>query len=249
MFDLIKARINQGYQSIPDVTKAIPPAPFRGLPQILDIPCQDGCNKCLEVCSTAAINLKPYSIDLKRCILCPDCEVVCPVNKIKFTQNVNMSSTDAKSMIITAENKIPKIVPDPKMTKIFKRSLKLRSVSAAGCNACELELNACGNVNFDMGRFGIEFVASPRHADGVVITGPISTNMAYATIETIKATPEPKILILSGACAMSGGPFHESKALTRDFLKKYKIDLYVGGCPPHPLTFVNALLNYLERGA
>jgi Ni,Fe-hydrogenase III small subunit/NAD-dependent dihydropyrimidine dehydrogenase PreA subunit len=247
MIGLIKARINQGYQSIPDVTKAIPPAPFRGLPEISNVSCLEGCNKCLEVCPTAAINLSPFSIDLKRCILCPDCESVCPLKKIKFTQNINLSSTDPQSMIITSEHKNPIITPDKKITSIFKRSLKLRSVSAAGCNACELELNACSNVNFDMGRFGIEFVASPRHADGVVITGPISTNMAYATIETIKATPSPKILILSGACAMSGGPFYQSKALKRDFLKTMNIDLYIGGCPPHPLTFINALLKYLGR--
>ncbi|MBF0472396.1 MAG: NADH:ubiquinone oxidoreductase [Nitrospirae bacterium] len=247
MIYLIRARINQGYQSIPDVTKVALPAPFRGLPEIMDIPCSDGCSACLKICPTAAINLKPFSIDLKRCILCPDCEIICPVNKIKFTQDINLSSTDERLMLISSSTKTPIIIPDKKITSIFKRSLKLRSISAAGCNACELELNACSNVNFDMGRFGIEFVASPRHADGVVITGPISANMAYAAMETIKATPDPKIIILSGTCAMSGGPFYQSKALSRDFLKSLKIDLYIGGCPPHPLTFINALLKYLER--
>lgn len=253
MINLIRARINQGFQSIPDITHAHVPAPFRGLPQIADIPCIDGCSACLSVCPTRAINLNYQSsnqlaIDLKRCIFCPDCEVVCPIKKIRFTQQTALSSTLAETMIITALNKNPKVVPDKEISSIFKRSLRLRSVSAAGCNACELELNACGNVNFDMGRFGIEFVASPRHADGVVITGPISTNMTYAAIETIKATPDPKILILSGACAMSGGIFYQSMALNRDFLKTMKIDLYIGGCPPHPLTFINALLDYLGRG-
>ena len=131
--------------------------------------------------------------------------------------------------------------------QIFSRSLKLRQVSAGGCNGCEMELNACSNVNFDMGRFGIDFVASPRHADGLVITGPITSNMAYALEDCYKSTPNPKILILCGACAISGGIFQNSEAINREFLEKYPIDLYIPGCPVHPLTFINGVLSFIKK--
>jgi len=130
--------------------------------------------------------------------------------------------------------------------KIFGRSLKLRQVSAGGCNGCEMELNACSNVNFDMGRFGIDIVASPRHADGIIITGPITENMAIALEDAYLSTPDPKIIILVGACAISGGVFKNSETIKRDFLEKHKIDLYIPGCPIHPLTFINGVLGFLN---
>ena len=128
--------------------------------------------------------------------------------------------------------------------KVFGKSLKLRQVSAGGCNGCEMELNACSNVNFDMGRFGIDFVASPRHADGIVITGPVTENMANALEDCYKSVPNPKIVILCGACAISGGIFQNSAKLNREFIETHKIDLYIPGCPVHPLTFINAILDF-----
>jgi len=110
-----------------------------------------------------------------------------------------------------------------------------------------MELNASGNVNFDMGRYGIEFVASPRHADGIVITGPVSENMAEALQICYDATPSPKIIILVGTDAISGGIFSESKAVNREFLSKYPVDLYIPGNPAHPLTFINGLLQLIGR--
>ena len=98
-----------------------------------------------------------------------------------------------------------------------------------------------------MGRFGIDFVASPRHADGLVITGPISKNMAYALEDCYKSTPDPKVVILCGACAISGGVFQDSSELNREFLEKYPIDLYIAGCPVHPLTFINGVLGLIGR--
>jgi Ni,Fe-hydrogenase III small subunit len=102
-------------------------------------------------------------------------------------------------------------------------------------------------VNFDMGRYGIEFVASPRHADGIVITGPISENMAEATQICYDATPDPKLIILVGTDAISGGIFEGSPAVNRSFLDKYKIDLFVPGNPAHPLTFINGILSLLGK--
>jgi Ni,Fe-hydrogenase III small subunit len=108
-------------------------------------------------------------------------------------------------------------------------------------------LNACGNVNFDLGRFGIVFVASPRHADGFGITGPISENMAEPLQICYDAIPDPKIIILAGTDAISGGIFIDSPALNRSFLNKYIIDLYVPGNPIHPLTFINGVLELIRK--
>ncbi len=252
MINLIKTRINHGYQAIKDVRAAQLGPLFRGLPEITAGSCPGECQKCLDVCPTAAITLNPVSIDMGKCIFCGECQNECPEKKIRFTSFHKITTTAPEHLIIdasvTAEAFSQKaITVNAQIKKIFKRSLKLREVSAGGCNGCEMELNACSNVNFDMQRFGIEFVASPRHADGVVITGPITENMAFALEETYRATPEPKILILVGSCAISGGVFATSGALNREFLSKHPVDIYVPGCPTHPLTFINGVLEYLDR--
>jgi len=139
------------------------------------------------------------------------------------------------------------VSPHPVMAKVCRNSLALRNVSAAGCNACELELGACSNVNFDMGRYGLDVVASPRHADALILTGPVSANMAMALRETWEAIPAPKVLILSGTCAISGGIFNGSKALSREWLESITPALYIPGCPAHPLSIIHGLMSLLGR--
>ena len=124
-------------------------------------------------------------------------------------------------------------------------ALKLRQISAGGDNSAEMELNAAGNVNFDMGRYGIEFVASPRHADGIVITGPVSNSMAEALQICYDAMPSPKLIILAGTDAISGGIFNGSMAINREFIDSNSVDLYIPGNPPHPLTFINGILDLI----
>lgn len=251
MFDTLKSRIYQGNQFIPDIPNAPMRKQFRGLPTLCNGKCTN-CNKCLDVCPTGALKLNPLSIDMGKCTFCGACKNICESQAIDFTNYYKLASTDRDKLIITegmTPEEYEKIAVEVKkeITSMFSRSLKLRQVSAAGCNGCEMELNACSNANFDMGRFGIDFVASPRHADGIVITGPISKHMAFALENCYNAVPNPKIVILCGACAISGGVFQDSSELNREFLDKYPIDLYIPGCPVHPLTFIISVLSYIRE--
>lgn len=248
MFDNIKIMMRQGKQFIPDVTKAQVPGIFRGRPVISGIPVDEG--QLSELCPTGAISTNPMSIDMGKCTFCGECAFAFP-GKIKFTTDYKMAANQRQQLVISEGRDEPVVlVPElirKEISGYFSRSLKLRQVSAGGDNSCELELNACGNVNFDMGRFGIEFVASPRHADGIVITGPITENMAGPLQICYDAIPDPKIIILAGTDAISGGIFAGSPALNRSFLDKYTIDLYVPGNPIHPLTFINGVLDLIKR--
>lgn len=248
MLESIKILIHQGKQFIPDVTAAEVPGIFRGRPVISTEEVNE--NELVEICPTNAISKSPICLDLGKCIFCGECAFAFP-NKIKFTKDHKIATNERKRLVIKEGTDQP-VELNPEMIRkeiaeYFCGSLKLRQVSAGGDNSCELELSACGNVNFDMGRFGIEFVASPRHADGIVITGPITENMAEPLQICYDATPDPKIIILAGTDAISGGIFEDSPALNRSFLDKYQIDLYVPGNPVHPLTFINGVLELIRR--
>ena len=252
MFDLLKLRKRHGYQAIPDIRTASPVSTHTGFPVLDASKCKEGCIPCKDICPTGAIRVDPLAIDLGKCIFCGECERVCKGGAIKFSNEYKIGSTERESLIISSgtafENfRQTAIESKREIHQLFGRSLKLRQVSAGGCNGCEMELAACSNVNFDMGRFGIDFVASPRHADGIVITGAISRNMAPALMDAYKSIGEPKIVIAAGACAISGGVFAESEELNRNIFDKIKIDLFIPGCPPHPLVFINSLLDFIGR--
>ena len=246
MLNTLKILYHQGKQYIPDLRIAKVPGLFRGRPEI-SFEKTDG-TVLADVCPTNAITPDPVTIDMGKCTFCGECSRLFP-GKIKFTADYKISSNERQSLIIP-EGLAEPVTLNPalirnEIQKLFRGSLKLRQVSAGGDNSCELELNACGNVNFDMGRYGIEFVASPRHADGIVITGPVSKNMAEPLLITYDATPSPKIIILAGTDAISGGIFEGSPAIDRKFIEENYIDLYVPGNPVHPLTFINGVMDLL----
>jgi len=248
MLDTLKILIHQGKQYIPNVATAQVPGIFRGRPFISEEKINE--IELAEICPTNAISLNPVCIDLGKCTFCGECAFAFP-GKINFTTDYKMATNEYKRLSIREGNDKPiELNPErirKEISEYFSGSLKLRQVSAGGDNSCEMELNACGNVNFDMGRFGIEFVASPRHADGIVITGPITENMAQPLQICYDAIPEPKLIILAGTDAISGGIFEGSPALNRSFLSEYKIDLYVPGNPVHPLTFINGVLELIRK--
>lgn len=248
MFENLKILYHQGKQFIPNVTTAKVPGIFRGRPVISSAKVDE--SKLRELCPVAAISVSPVSIDLGKCTFCGKCALQFP-EKIQFTTDYKISTNDRERLIIQEGEDKPVEVNSATVRKeirsLFGRSLKLRQVSAGGDNSCEWELGAANNVQFDMSRFGIEFVASPRHADGIVITGPITKNMAEPLQIAYDATPDPKIVILVGTDAISGGIFADSPAIDRSFLEKYHIDLYIPGNPAHPLTIINGLLDLTRK--
>ena len=126
------------------------------------------------------------------------------------------------------------------------RSLSIREVDAGSCNACELEIHALNNAVYDLERFGITFVASPRHADVLLVTGPVTANMREALERTYKATPDPKWVVAVGDCAVDGGLFAGSYAVVGGVSQAIPVDLHIRGCPPTPLQLLSGLLALLE---
>ena len=251
MIRTLLARISQKHRTIlwPDGPAPALAGRYRGLPAIDTARCPEGCRDCASVCPTEAISFpggKPQ-LDLGRCLFCPECEAACPEKAISFTSDYRLSVRARDDLRLEGAAMPLAKALDAKLLSLFGRSLKLRQVSAGGCNACEADVNVLGTIGWDLGRFGIQFVASPRHADGLLITGPVTKNMELALKKTWDAVPPPKIVIAVGACAISGGPYYDRPEQLGGAAAVVPVDLFVPGCPPHPLTILDGLLRLLGK--
>ena len=158
-----------------------------------------------------------------------------------------MAAWSREDLVLRATQPPPHAPRAEEIRSICRRSLKLRQVCAGGCGACEADVNVLSTVVFDIGRFGIQVVASPRHADGLLITGPVPENMRLALEKTYKALTPPRLVIASGACAISGGPFADHPEVHNGAESVVPVDIFIPGCPPHPLTILDALLQIVGK--
>lgn len=251
MLNILKARMSMGSFTapLPQPGQAVVAEGFRGLPKIDSAACGEGCGQCQATCPTGALSLNGApTIDMGKCVFCPECSASCPTGAVTMTREHRLSSTAREGLIVGPGSPPPAVEAlCGELMALFGKSLKLRQVSAGGCNGCEAELIVTGTLVFDLSRFGVSFVASPRHADALVVTGPVSDNMKLALMKTYAALPAPKLVIACGACAISGGIFRGNEEVSDGVGGLLPVDLWIPGCPPHPWTIVDGIVRLLGR--
>jgi len=230
------------------------PAYSRGLPQVTRRPCQasQGCHACVEVCPTEAIKVLPASpdgavtLDLGRCITCGGCTAACPTGTITADPRTPVAVRRRPGLLLTNGSLItpPGVPPSSNSRRAatpFRRSLHIREVST-GDNAADLEVAAANNPIFDANRFGIHFVASPRFADALLVTGPVARAMQEPLRRCYDAMAEPRLVIAVGASAISGGLHHGGYAQAEGADITVPVAVYVPGHPPHPWYILHGIL-------
>ncbi|NCB52434.1 MAG: NADH-quinone oxidoreductase subunit NuoB [Clostridia bacterium] len=261
MFDVIKKII-----AYPRLTQDYPKNPvnselFIGRPEIDTEKCSF-CGECASRCPSGALVMDNTAdcirINLDACIFCALCEEVCQSGAVKMTNKFELAERDKSSLregaAVIEEQSLPDTDVESlsaelraKISKLFGRSLQIREVDAGSCNGCDYEINALNNPFNDVERLGISFVASPRHADMLLVTGAATRNMQLALQKVYGATPDPKLVVAVGACACSGGIFRNTYATGDGVDGLVPVDVYVPGCPPRPQAILFGILKALDR--
>ena len=245
---------------------------FRGRPDF-DFAAWSDARPAAEACPTGAIALRDtdgereVTVDYGRCIFCGECAEASGDGAVRMSQDFELAATDRRALVLTAEFKLrpdgshaglrsvtggPEIQGlgksiEAAIQKLLGRSLTIRQVDAGSCNGCEQEIVALNNPVHDIERFGIHFVASPRHADMLLVTGPVTRNMELALRKTWAAAPEPRIVVAVGACGISGGIFGANYASMGGVDSVIPVDVYIPGCPPRPEALLHGILLALGR--
>lgn len=249
IFPKLKVLRSHGTQYIPDLERVELTEEFRGRPELTETGDRGDLERAARRCPAGALSAAPFALDLGRCMFCGECARMAPRN-IRFTNDYRIGSPTREGLVLRPGDTrvaFPEEAVRPEVRRFFGRALQLREVCAGGDASVEMELGATGNVNFDFGRFGVGFTASPRHADGVVVSGPVTANMAEALDICYEAVAEPKIVVACGTDACSGGLLAGSRALDRSFFERRKVDLWLPGAPTHPMIFIDGIRTLLGQ--
>jgi Ni,Fe-hydrogenase III small subunit/ferredoxin len=277
MFEIIRKSLATGVVTTAyPHTPAQVSSQARGRPEI-DFPNLTDARPGAAACPTAALSCidsngkRIVTLDLGKCTFCGLCAETDPA--IRMTNVCELAARGRADLITTAEYQLatsggqPKLLdlrpstlnPQPstisdlgaelkaRIGKAFGRSLHIREVDAGSCNGCEVEIVGLNSPVYDIERFGIHFVASPRHADMLLVTGPVSRNMELALRKTYDATPPPRLVVAVGACACSGGIFGQNYATVGGVDKVIPVDVYIPGCPPNPHALLHGILTAIGR--
>ncbi len=247
MFKILEKTWNAG-----TVTTAYPkekdrPRPgFRGAPEFDWTKTRD-ISRAMDACPAGAIASDRPSVDYGRCIFCGECASASP-GAVRMTSRFELAARSREELVAgPASSPVPARSVKDGIHRVLGRSLAIREVDSGSCNACEQEIIALNNPVYDIERFGVHFVASPRHADMLLVTGPVTRNMELALRKTYDAAPDPKLVVAAGACGISGGLFGENYATVGAVDRVVPVDVYIPGCPPRPEALLHGILLAVGR--
>lgn len=232
-------------------------AGFIGMPRYSPAHCTEECRACVDVCPTHAITMLPaegqadgknarLDVDYGRCVVCQLCTEACPTGAMVPSADWAFGVKRREDLVWrTSPSELA--LPTGESRRRFRRSLHVRHVDAGSCNGCESELQALNNPFYNLHRLGIFFTASPRFADLLLVTGPVTYAMLTPLRATYEAMPEPRWVMASGTCAVSGGVAEGGYSSGHGLDGVLPVDVYLPGCPPNPAAIIHALMMFLDR--